>query len=214
MKTLKNINQITQQTYDKVAKIYHKLFKNEMSQKAYDREILDTFAKYLSKESIIYDMGCGPSGHIGYYLFEKGFNVIGVDISENCIAIASKYHPEMKFVKMDIANLELKDNSIDGIIAYYSIIHIPKKYISEVFQEFYRVLKVGGKLLVVVKEGEEEGFQNELLGIKTQIYLTFFKKEEIIKYYIENKFKILFDEERCPYEDEISIHRIYVIGEK
>jgi ubiquinone/menaquinone biosynthesis C-methylase UbiE len=214
MKTLKNINQITQQTYDMVAEVYHELYKDEMLHKAYDRKILDKFSQSLSNNSIIYDIGCGPSGHIGYYLFEKGYDVVGVDISEKCIAMASKYHPEMKFIKMDMTNLELEDNSIDGIIAYYSIIHIPKRYISKIFQEFHRVLRAGGKLLVVVKEGDQEGLQEELLGLKTQIYFTLFRQEEIIKYYIENGFKILFNQKRSPYEDEISLSRIYAIGEK
>jgi len=214
MKNLENINQITKKAYDKVADKYHELFKDEMLNKTYDRKILDEFSQYFNSNSIIYDIGCGPSGHIGHYLFEKGFNVIGVDISKKCIEIASKYNPDMKFIEMDMINLELDDNSIDGIIAYYSIIHVPKKYISKVFQEFHRVLKVGGKLLVVVKEGVQEGFQEELLGFKTKIYFTFFKREEIIGYYVENNFKILFDQKRDPYEDEISIPRIYVIGEK
>ena len=82
------------------------------------------------------------------------------------------------------------------------------------FQEFHRVLKTGGKLLVVVKEGDHEGFQEELLGFKTSIYFTLFKQEEIVEYYVENGFKILFDQKRSSYEDEISLSRIYAIGEK
>ena len=70
-------------------------------------------------------MGCGPSGHIGKYLFDKGLNVTGIDMSEKCIDIAKNYNRDMTFKRMDMMNLQVDDQSIDGIIAFYSIIHTP-----------------------------------------------------------------------------------------
>jgi ubiquinone/menaquinone biosynthesis C-methylase UbiE len=211
---LNQINEFTRQSYNLVAKKYHKLFKDEMNQKKYDRKLLDDFSKYFSLDSKIYDMGCGPSGHIGRYLYDKGLKVIGIDISEKCIDIATNYNPGMQFQKMDMIHLEMQDQSIDGIISFYSIIHTPKNYINLIFQEFKRVLKQGGKLLVTAKEGEDEGFIENFLECKTSIYFTHFKKQEIEKYFLVNGFELLFLERRIPYEEEIAVYRIYGIGEK
>ncbi len=74
MQKLKKINSMTCQAYNLLAAKYHELFKDEMSQKEYDRKLLDNFSQYFKPDSIIHDIGCGPSGHIGKYLFDKGLN--------------------------------------------------------------------------------------------------------------------------------------------
>lgn len=68
-----------------------------MNQKEYDRVILDKFARFFDSGSVICDMGCGPSGHIGRYLFDKGLNVFGIDISDKCVSIAREANPKMRF---------------------------------------------------------------------------------------------------------------------
>ena len=214
MQKLKDINSLTCKAYNLFAEKYHELFKDEMSQKEYDRKVLDTFSQFFMPTSIIYDVGCGPSGHIGKYLFDKGFNVTGVDISEKCIEIAKSYNKDMPFKKMDMMNLQINDKSIDGIISFYSIIHTPKCYIDKIFMEFKRVLKKGGKVLLSVKEGKNEGIENNILNCDISIYFTYFSKQEIETFFIANGFKMLFLERRKPYADEIAIFRIYAMAEK
>jgi ubiquinone/menaquinone biosynthesis C-methylase UbiE len=208
------IKEDTAESYDLVAKKYHQLFCNEMKQKEYDRLLLDRFAELFDKGSIICDMGCGPSGHIGRYLYDKGLNVFGIDISENCISIASEVNPQMYFEQGDITRLNMKDKSLDGIISYYSIIHTPKKYQEMHFREFNRTLKPGGKIIITVKRGESEGYTSDLLGYDTNIYFTHFVEDEIYKYLRDNNFKMLHLETREPYDFEINSYRIYAIGEK
>ena len=214
MQKLKDINSITCKAYNLFADKYHELFKDEMSQKEYDRKLLDTFSQFFTPTSIIYDVGCGPSGHIGKHLFNKGFNVTGVDISKKCIEIAKNYNKDMPFKKMDMMDLQINDKSIDGIISFYSIIHTPKHYIDKIFIEFKRVLKKGGKVLLSVKEGKKEGIEDNILNSNASIYFSYFSKQEIETFFIANGFKILFIESRKPCADEIAISRIYAMAEK
>lgn len=214
MKKIKEPNLNTCKVYDYLAEEYHALFKDELCQKEYDRKLLDCYAQYFSFASKIYDVGCGPSGHIGRYLFDKGLNVIGVDISQKCIDIAKNYHPDMAFKKMDMMALQLDDLSIDGIISFYSIIHTPKNDVYKIFQEFKRVTKIGGKILLAVKEGDHEGIEDNILNTNASIYFSYFTNKEIETYFIENGFKIIFNECRPPYSDEIDISRIYAIAER
>jgi len=214
MEELKEINRLTRISYDLAAAKYHELFRDELDSKPYDRELLDRFATYFAPGSIVHDMGCGPIGHVGHYLQAKGLQVIGLDISQNCVDLASAHHPEMEFRVMDMADLTLEDHSADGVLSYYSIIHTPNRLIPRVLGEFHRVLKARGKLLLSVKEVQQGGFQEEFLGFRARIYFASFDVEEIARLLTESGFTILFLERRSPLEGEIPVPRIYAIGEK
>ena len=112
-----HINSMTRQAYNLAAQKYHDLFHNEMNEKEYDRELLDSFAARFNKDSLICDAGCGPSGHIGRYLFDKEINVVGVDISEKCVELARLNNPDMKFECADISSLPFDNNSFNGLIS-------------------------------------------------------------------------------------------------
>jgi SAM-dependent methyltransferase len=214
MEKIENYHIKTRNAYNLAADKYHDLFRNEMSEKEFDRNLLDGFAKRLKPGSLICDAGCGPSAHIGRYLFNKGINVIGVDISNRCIELASQYNPMMQFKCNDIAKMDFQSNYFDGIISYYSIIHTPKSLVNVLFDEFYRVLKPNGYLLVAVKVGVEEGFINQLIGIDTEIYFSLFTFDEIEGYFKTAGIKLDFIEKRNPYDFEIRNERIFAIGKK
>jgi SAM-dependent methyltransferase len=180
---LAEINARTRQAYNLAAQRYHELFHNEMSEKAYDRELLDRFARGFGKESLVCDAGCGPSAHIGRYVFAKGIPVVGVDISDQCVELARRHNPVMEIVRSDMGRMPFAAETFDGIIAYYSIIDTPKEHVGRIFREFGRVLKPRGSLLVAVKAGADEGFQTELLGIESPIWFALFTEEEIAGYF-------------------------------
>jgi 2-polyprenyl-3-methyl-5-hydroxy-6-metoxy-1,4-benzoquinol methylase len=96
MEDLKQVNEKTRRSFNLAAEKYYELFKDEMEQKEYDQMLLDRFASNFDSRSIICDVGCGP-GHITRYLFDKGLDVFGVDISEKCVEIARRENPEMRF---------------------------------------------------------------------------------------------------------------------
>lgn len=214
MDSLETINLKTRQAYNLAAERYHELFHNEMNEKEYDRSLLDSFAGRFHKDSWVCDAGCGPSGHIGRYVFDRGIQVVGVDISDKCIELARRYNPMMRFERGDIGRLEFADGSFDGVISYYSIIDTPKKYVNRIFREFHRVLKPEGSLLVAVKAGLAEGYLDNFLGIKTEIYLALFTEKEITCYFEQEDFLLEFIEKRNPYDFEIRNERIFAIGKK
>lgn len=214
MDSLRVIHSKTRHAYNLAAKKYHELFSNETNEKVYDRNLLDLFANKFVRGSLICDAGCGPSAHIGKYLFDKGMKVIGVDISDRCIEMAKEINPDMQFKREDIANLSFDGDFFDGVISYYSIIHTLKKSIGKIFDEFHRVLKPDGYLLVAVKAGSDEGFLNELLGIKTEIYFSLFSEQEIESYFKKAGFVVDFLERRNSYDFEIKNERIFAVGRK
>ena len=211
---LDRINELTILAYNNLAHKYHNSFKDEMQEKEYDRNILDRFASTLDPNDRICDAGCGPSGHIGKYLQRKGFDITGIDISPKCIEIAKDFEREIEFHCMDMMNTYFEDGHFNGIISFYSIIHTPKNETPRFFQEFNRILKPNGQLLLVTKKGESEGIISDAWYEGNEVYFTNYKETELKEYFASNGFEIEFQETRRPYHSEIEVERIYIIGRK
>jgi SAM-dependent methyltransferase len=204
----------TRNAYNLAAQKYCELFHNELEEKQFDRDLLDAFTARLTQDAVVCDAGCGPSAHIGRYVSDKGTKVVGVDISDQCVEMARCANPEMRIEQGDLAKLAFEAGSFDGVISYYSIIHTPKNYVASIFDEFHRVLKPGGHLLVAVKAGATEGYIADFLGTKTEIYFTLFSKTEVTHYLEQSCFQIEFIEKRTPYDFEIQNERIFAIGRR
>lgn len=111
MDSIEVVNAKTHQAYNLAAQKYHELFQDEMNQKEYDRKLLDRFALSFGKASLICDAGCGPSRHIGQYLFDKGIPVLGVDLADRCVELAREHIPRMRFERCDMAELPFDDET-------------------------------------------------------------------------------------------------------
>jgi SAM-dependent methyltransferase len=214
MDTLKQINAETREAANRAAKTYHDLFHNELDGKPYDRQLLGRFAARFNKTSLVLDAGCGPSFHIGRFLMDRGVAVEGVDISDRAVALARELNPGAVIKCGDFGALDCAAEQYDGILAYYSIIHTPKREVSRLFDECHRLLRPGGALLTAVKAGESEGWLDDVLGTGARIWFAYFTEEEISAYYRQAGFRLVFMERRDPYDTEIENDRIFAIGVK
>jgi ubiquinone/menaquinone biosynthesis C-methylase UbiE len=211
---IKEINELTRNCYNLIAEKYHQEFKDEITQKPFDKSLLDEFSKNFDENSLLCDAGCGPSAQVARYLNGKNLNIIGTDISDKCVDLAGKFNPGIKFCCTDFLEWDFPEDYFDGIVSYYSIIYTPKIYLDSVIKKFRDSLKINGKLLLVVKEGSTEGYQEEILGINIKTYFASFLEHEIKELLIRNGFKASYIYTRAPYDFEIKVNRIYGIGEK
>ena len=60
-----------------------------------------------------------------------------------------------------MTNLDLADDSLVGIVAFWSVIHVPDYAIPGVFEQFRRVLRPHGLLLVGFHVGDETRHTSE-----------------------------------------------------
>ena len=61
-------------------------------------------------------------------------------------------------------SLDAPNDSLAGIVAWYSIIHVPDKHLPAVFAEFHRVVRPGGLVLFAFQVGDEPRRLTEALG--------------------------------------------------
>ena len=149
---MNNIILNTQASYDRVAVEYAEKFKDEMDDKAFDRDCLDRLAREVGDLGQICDLGCGP-GQIARYLHRQGVMTLGVDLSPQMIAEAQQLNPDIHFHQGDMLVLPDADNSWGGIAAFYCIIHIPRQQVVTALREMKRVLKPKGILLLTFHIG-------------------------------------------------------------
>lgn len=147
-------------SYDRVAAEYAARFWDELAAKPLDRALLDYFAEQVRGRGAVADLGCGP-GQISRYLHERGLPVVGVDLSPEMVALARRLSPEMTFLQGSMLALDVEDGAWGGIVAFYSIIHVPPEELPRACAEFFRVLRPDGLALLSFHVGQERRHRDE-----------------------------------------------------
>ncbi|MHB8087217.1 MAG: class I SAM-dependent methyltransferase [Anaerolineaceae bacterium] len=206
-----------QSGYDKVASAYAQAFIDEQAKKPMDHEMLQRFADETHGKGIVCDMGCGP-GQVGAWLNEhcgvKG--VIGIDLSPRFIEEAHKLHPQIGFVQGDMLDLEQPDNSWAGVVAFYSLIHIPHDQIVDALKEIKRVLKPGGLLLLTFHIGSDIVHVDKFFEQDVSMDFVMFQPDEMEGYLRLAGYDSLETTVRGPYAPEVEhqSHRAYIFARK
>lgn len=110
-------------------------------------EELDEVLKTLPAGAKILDMGSG-TGHLTKALKDKGFNVFGVEPSEDMLGFARKNFPDIEFKKGISTEIPFEDGEFDMIVAFEVLRYLNKQVNAKTYQEFFRVLKPGGQFFV------------------------------------------------------------------
>ena len=70
------------------------------------------------------------------------------------VAEARRRNPDLNFQVGSMTDIDLADGRLDGICAWYSVIHVPDELLPDVFSEFRRVLRPGGWALLAFQVGD------------------------------------------------------------
>ncbi|MEU9150909.1 class I SAM-dependent methyltransferase [Streptomyces sp. NPDC048417] len=147
----------TRTSYDAIAKDYSAAYPG-LPERPVDLSLIAAFAQLVKANGTapVADLGSGP-GHITAHLNELGVPAFGIDLSPAMVTLAREAHPALRFHRGSMTSLDLPDATLGGILALYSIIHIPDDRLPETFAGFHRVLVPGGHVLLAFQKGEQPG---------------------------------------------------------
>jgi SAM-dependent methyltransferase len=147
--------------YARVAQLYIEMFGSGSHEHPDD---LSFIRRHLTRlPGCVLDVGCGP-GHLTNYLASLGAETKGVDLVPAFIRYAQAAYPDVTFSIGSMRRLEADNNSLAGILTWYSLIHTPPEELHEVLCEFRRVLVVGGVLVAGLFDGENvEPFDHKVV---------------------------------------------------
>ncbi|HWW10073.1 MAG TPA: methyltransferase domain-containing protein [Candidatus Acidoferrales bacterium] len=155
-------------SYDRIAASYAEHFAGELDHKPLDRALLHLLAEEAPHGSIVADVGCGP-GHVARFLHDRGVQTVGIDISPGMVETARRLNPEMTFREGSLLDLGVEDATWGGIVAFYSIIHLPAGSLPDAMQECARALRANGLLLLAFHVGDEVLHRDEMWGVPVSL---------------------------------------------
>jgi SAM-dependent methyltransferase len=163
-------------SYDALAAEHADVVGSGLDDRPLDRALLATFAELVRSggNDRVADVGCG-AGRVTVLLSRLGLDASGIDLSPGMVALARRTYPQLRFKEGSMLALDLPAAALGGLLAYYSIIHIPWPRRPEVFAEFGRVLAPGGMLMLVFQIGDELRHRSELLG--TPISVNWYRQQ-------------------------------------
>jgi SAM-dependent methyltransferase len=101
----------------------------------------------------VLDAGCGP-GHLTAHLRSLEVDAIGLDVVPAFIDHARATYPDGRYELGSMRQLPFPDGSVAGILAWYSLIHVPPDELDGVLVELRRVLRPAGALVAGFFDGD------------------------------------------------------------
>jgi SAM-dependent methyltransferase len=166
----------TRDGYDRTAALYAENFHDYLDDKPVDLAMVRAFAGLVSTtgNQRVVDVGCG-TGVTTALLRSCGIDAFGIDLSPKMIDEAQRLNPGVVFSVGSMTDLAVDDESVGGVCAWYSTIHVPDDHLPRVFEEFHRVLIPGGFVLLGFQVGDEPRILDEAFGQRVE--LTFFRRQ-------------------------------------
>lgn len=164
----------TRTSYDTVADSYADYVRESLGDQPYLRTALTLFAElvHVAGGGPVADVGCGP-GQVTAYLHDLGLDIYGIDLSPAMIEVARREHPGLRFEVGSMTDLDLAAASVAGLLAFWSLVHVPDHALAGVFGHFRRALRPGGPLLLGFHVGDTSRLKTEGYGghpMKVHVY--------------------------------------------
>lgn len=126
-----------------------------------DHDVSQNYAAFLAPFEgrtglDILDFGCGPGRDVMYFK-SLGHNPIGLDGTLEFCEMAREKTGQT-ILHQSFNELDLSENSLDGVFANASMFHVPSHNLHKVLTDLNNALRPGGILFTSNPRGDEEGW--------------------------------------------------------
>ena len=118
---------------------------------------LEDLAALLPPQAAVLDLGCGAGVPVTRWLSDRDFIVTGVDVSARQLDLARNNVPKGTFLKADMTDLVFEPETFDAVVAFHSIIHVPRTEHRALLGRIHRWLRSGGMFLATMTVTDYEG---------------------------------------------------------
>ncbi len=119
-------------------------------------------AGLLPAAATVVDLGCGAGIPATRELVGHGLRVLGVDFSAVQLARARRLVPAASLVLADMTALWLRPASVDAVVSFYALIHVPLTDQQALFPRIRDWLRPGGYFLAITGTQRWTGTERHL----------------------------------------------------
>jgi len=169
--------------------------------------LLENFLSQLPQNPRVLDLCCG-AGYETMRMARLGARMVGIDLSGESIRIAREKNPDIPFHVDDMLNDYSYVGETDGIACIAGLVHLPEEKLRPAFERMAAVLRPGGRVLMVVRDGTGRQAQSSDVEIDGEQYDRAFFAHTLEELERESQGILAFEREIC--DPEPSIWRNYV----
>jgi 2-polyprenyl-3-methyl-5-hydroxy-6-metoxy-1,4-benzoquinol methylase len=182
-------NQVTFETWNKVASLYHEKFMNlEQYNDSYDK-----FCELVEKQgAAVFEVGCGP-GNITRYLLNKrpDFQIHAIDYAPKMVELARINNPGVQCSIMDCRSMGEIQAVFDAVISGFCIPYLSREETSGFFKDCAKLLLPEGVLYFSAIKGDyhTSGYMKGSSGDEAYVY--YYDEDLLQALLFENRFRLL-----------------------
>jgi trans-aconitate methyltransferase len=117
----------------------------------------------------VLDLGCGTGAPTARQLVDGGCEVTGVDISPLMLDQARRNVPEATFLHRDIIDADAAIGHFDAVVAFFSLLMLPRDRIIEVLKGLHDMITPGGWLAIGMVEADLDDVLLPFLGAALRV---------------------------------------------
>jgi len=185
---LKTPKDTVREGYDRLGTAYREHY--AASHAAQYGDWLADFERTVPPDSRVLELGCADGIPVAKRL-SQSYNYVGVDLSPVQIAAARTHVPGGNFRVADMTELAFPDGHFGGIVALYSLIHVPVAQQAPLIGTMAKWLQPGGALLVTVGHTAWTGTENDWIVPGTTMYWSHADKATYLNWFAEAGFALL-----------------------
>ena len=209
-----DFKQLVESGYDRIAQRYLEFAQRNLAwEKPSARmEYLHKLLERLPAQAQLLELGCGAGVPCTQLIAQHG-HVTGIDISAAQVALAKQHIPDATLIQADMMTLTFPLASFDAIVAFYSIIHLPRPEQAVLIERLATWLRPGGWFLANLGVSNDPGsIEPEWLG--TAMYWSSYDAQTNLDLVGQAGFTLVETDILIDDEDGESVSFLWILAKK